>query len=132
MTLGVIIFTMLITAFLWYRTLFTTVLLCAFAAGLFLIGFKTKFGRDILMFLGLASVLYITQNFRIGPSSDLASFQREIGFLSAKIWMYIWLVISLAIVALNLKMLFNIKEVDAPPPRKRINTTRRYNPIKKK
>ena len=84
------------------------------------------------MFLGLASVLYIIQNFRIGPSSDLASFQREIGFLSAKIWMYVWLVISLAIVALNLKMLFNIKEVDAPPPRKRINTTRRYNPIKKK
>lgn len=131
-SIGLIIFTMLITAFLWYRTLFTTGLLCAFAAGLFLIGFKTKFGRDILMFLGLASVLYIIQNFRIGPASDLAAFEREVGFLSAKIWMYIWLIISLVIVALNLKMLFNIKDIEPPTPRRKLNTTRRYNPIKKK
>jgi len=31
-----------------------------------------------------------------------------------------------------MKMLFNIKEIEEVEPRKRINTTRRYNPIKKK
>ncbi len=131
-TLAVVILAMLVTGFLWYRTLFTTALLCIFAGALFLIGFKTKFGRDVLMFLGLASVLYIIQNFNVGPSSDLAAFEREIGFLPAKVWMYIWLIISLAIVGLNLKMLFNIKDVQEVAPRKQINTTRRYNPIKKK
>jgi len=131
-TLAIIIVAMLITGFLWYKTPFTTALLCIFSVALFIIGFKTKFGRDVLMFLGLASVFYIIQNFNIGPSSDLAAFEREIGFLSAKIWMYIWLAIAIALLGLNLKMLFNIKDIEEPVPRRRINTARRYNPIKKK
>lgn len=89
------------------------------------------------MLLGLASIIYIIQDFNVGPSSDLAQMERELKYIPAKVWMYIWLAIVLAILALNLKMLFS-KKTSAPIPpkaetgRKRINTTRRYNPIKKK
>jgi hypothetical protein len=133
-TLSIVILAMLITGFLWYKTLYTTALLCIFAGALFVIGFKTKFGRDALMFLGLASVLYIIQNFNIGPRSDLSAFETEIGILPSRAWMYVWLTIALIFLAINLKMLFNIKQVkpsEKAPPRKRINTARRYNPIKK-
>jgi len=136
-TLVLVIAAMLITGFIWYNSLFTTAILCGFSALLFIVGFKTNFGREILMLLGLASIIYIIQDFNVGPSSDLAAFERELKYIPAKVWMYIWLGIALAILALNLKMLFSVrppepKDKTAPPTRKRINTTRRYNPIKKK
>ena len=88
------------------------------------------------MLLGLASIIYIIQDFNVGPSSDLAQMERELKYIPAKVWMYIWLAIVLLILALNLKMLFSKKTIApkdiTPPTRKKINTTRRYNPIKKK
>ena len=136
-TLVFVIAAMLITGFIWYNSLFTTAILCGFSALLFIVGFKTNYGREILMLLGLASIIYIVQDFNVGPSSDLAAFEREMKFIPAKVWMYIWLGIALSILALNLKMLFSVRTTEpennaAPPPRKRLNTTRRYNPIKKK
>lgn len=135
-TLVLVIAAMLITGFIWYNSLFTTAVLCGFSALLFFIGFKTNYGREILMLLGLASIIYIIQDFNVGPSSDLAQMERELKYIPAKVWMYIWLGIVLAILALNLKMLFSVRTTepkDKPlPSRKRINTTRRYNPIKKK
>jgi hypothetical protein len=138
-TLVLVIAAMLITGFIWYNSMFTTLVLCGFSAILFLVGFKTKYGREILMLLGLASIIYIIQDFNVGPSSDLAAMERELKYISAKVWMYIWLAIVIAILALNLKMLFSAKmtapeaiAATEPAPRKRINTTRRYNPIKKK
>ena len=138
-TLVLVIAAMLITGFIWYNSLFTTAVLCGFSALLFIVGFKTNYGREILMLLGLASIIYIIQDFNVGPSSDLAQMERELKYIPAKVWMYIWLGVVLAILALNLKMLFSVrtseqKEKSTPttPPRKRLNTTRRYNPIKKK
>ena len=139
-TLVLVIAAMLITGFIWYNSLFTTAILCGFAALLFMVGFRTDYGREILMLLGLASIIYIIQDFNVGPSSDLAQMERELKYIPAKVWMYIWLGIVLALLALNLKILFSVQPVvaknktDLPPPlvRKRLNTTRRYNPIKKK
>ena len=140
-TLILVIAAMQITGFIWYNTLFTTAVLCGFSALLFIVGFKTKYGREILMLLGLASIIYIIQDFNVGPTSDLAQMERELKYIPAKVWMYIWLGIVLAILALNLKMLFSKKTTaklpdkpspSGPAPRKRLNTTRRYNPIKKK
>ena len=74
--------------------------------GLFLAGFKTKFGREILMFLGLISVIYIIQDTASGPSLDLRAFEEELRFFPAKLWMFIWLAIALGILALNLRMLW--------------------------
>ena len=134
-TLVLVIAAMLITGFIWYNTLFTTAVLCSFSALLFIVGFKTNYGREILMLLGLASIIYIIQDFNVGPSSDLAQMERELKYIPAKVWMYIWLGIVLAILALNLKMLFSVRTIepkkkpqDTPKP---IKAKQRYNPYKK-
>jgi len=107
-TVGIVILAMLITGFIWYNSVFTTLVMSVFSAALFFIGFKTKYGRDILMLLGLISVIYIIQDTGRGPSSDLRAFE---GIIPARIWMYIWLVIALGILALNMKLLFSAKDV---------------------
>jgi len=137
-----VIAAMMVTGFIWFNSLFTTAVLCGFSALLFFVGFKTDYGREVLMLLGLASIIYIIQDFNVGPSSDLAAMERELKYIPAKVWMYIWLGIVLAILALNMKMLFSKKTTEPKPnkthdskvsiPRKRLITTRRYNPIKKK
>ena len=57
------------------------------------------------MFLGLAAVLYIIQDFNVGPQSDLAMYEQVVGIFPSQIWMYIWL--SLA----GLLFLWNLQEV---------------------
>jgi len=112
--LGLMIVAMLVTAFVWYISVFTTAILCGFALALFLIGFKTPFGREVLLFLGLASVIYILQDTAYGPSSDLAQFEREMRFIPARGWMLLWFGIAVGILLLNLKLLFGLSR-DAPP-----------------
>lgn len=112
-TLVIVILAMLITGFIWYNSIFTTLVMIVFSAALFLIGFKTKYGRDILMLLGLLSVIYIIQDTSSGPSSDLKAFE---GIIPAKIWMYIWLAIALSILALNMKLLFRADDVQSQKP----------------
>lgn len=113
-TLILTIMTMLGTGIIWFWTPFTTAILFVFATALFFIGFKTKFGRDALMFLGLASVIFIIQNTAYTPSIDLRNFEKEVGFLSAQAWMYIWLAIALGILALNIRMLWGMPESGTP------------------
>lgn len=109
--MALLISALLITGFVWFNSVFTTFILIAFAAALFLLGFKTSFGRDILMLLGLASVIYIIQDTAAGPSSDLQAFEREMILFPAKFWMYIWLFIALGLIALNLRLLFKAEKV---------------------
>lgn len=104
--LAVVIALMLITGFIWYNSLFTTVVLFAFSGLLFYLGFKTRYGRDVLMLLGLASILYILQDTTSGPSSDLRAFEAEMRFIPAGVWMVTWLAVALGLLALNLKILF--------------------------
>lgn len=97
---------MLITAFYWYNSLFTTSVLLGFSAFLLVIAFKTNVGREILMFLGLASVLYIIQDFNVGPRSDLKAYEEVMVFIPAQIWMYIWLGLAILLFIFNLRLLF--------------------------
>ena len=101
-----LIIAMLVTAFYWFNSLFTTVVLLAFSMFLGLIAWKTSFGREILMFLGLASVLYIIQDFNVGPTSDLKAYEEVMVFIPAQIWMYIWLGIAILLFAFNIRILF--------------------------
>jgi len=80
--LVLVIFSMLVTGFYWFNSFFTTAVLILFSAALFYIAFKTNFGREVLMFLGLASVLYIIQDFNVGPTSDLKAYEKEMVFIS--------------------------------------------------
>lgn len=104
--LFLVVFAMLVTGFYWYNSLFTTGVLVAFSVFLGLIAWKTNYGREILMFLGLASVLYIIQDFNVGPTSDLKAYEEVMIFIPAQVWMYIWLGIALLLFAFNIRLLF--------------------------
>jgi len=104
--LFLVVVAMLVTGFYWYNSLFTTSVLLAFSVFLGLIAYKTNYGREILMFLGLASVLYIIQDFNVGPTSDLKAYEEVMIFIPAQVWMYIWLGIALLLFAFNIRILF--------------------------
>ena len=94
---------MVFTAFFWFNSMFTTGVLIVFALGLGLIGLKTKFGREVLMFIGLASIIYIIQDFNVGPSSDLAAYAETMVILPATVWKYIWLAIVVILFIFNVR-----------------------------
>lgn len=91
---------MLVAALFWFSNLITTIALLVFSVALFIMS-RAKFSSFILSFLGVACVIYIIQDFNVGPTSDLQAYEREIGFFSAKIWMYIWLAIVILLTGIN-------------------------------
>ncbi len=105
-TLYILASTMVISALFWFNSLFTTGLLIGFAIILFLIANKTRFASDVLMFLGLTSILYIIQDFNVGPRSDLNAYAELFVFPPAVVWMYIWLAIAVVLLIFNIRMIF--------------------------
>lgn len=101
---------MIFTAVYWYTSPFTSGMLILFSLTLIIITFKTNFGKVVLMFLGLASILFIIQDFNVGPSSDLAAYADELVILPAVAWKYIWLFIVVVMSFFNLKLLLNSNE----------------------
>jgi len=97
---------MLITGLIWYNSMFTTGILILFSAVILLMGFKTNFGREILMFIGLVSIIYIIQDFNVGPKSDLEAYAKEMVFIPSFMWMYIWLGIVIVLFLANLRLLW--------------------------
>ncbi len=104
---------MLFTALYWFNSMFTTSFLFIFAAMILFIIWKTNFGREILMFLGLTTIVYIIQDFNVGPSSDLAKYAELMVVLPASAWMYIWLFIALALFFLNMRLLFKTPQYES-------------------
>ncbi len=100
---------MALSGIVWFESFVSTVLLFAFAALLFLVARNKTWGQDVLMFLGLAAVLYIIQDFKIGPQSDLAMYEETVGLFSSQIWMYVWLAVASALFFLNLKEIFSLR-----------------------
>ena len=108
--LVLVILSMLVTGFYWYNSLFTTGVLLAFSAVLIFILLWTNWGAEVLMFLGLASVIYIIQDFNVGPRSDLKAYEEVMVILPAQVWMYIWLAVAVLLLIFNLKILFSVKD----------------------
>ncbi|WP_416876708.1 M50 family metallopeptidase [Litorimonas sp.] len=104
-TLGVIMTILAFSGLIWFNSVFTFLTLAAFAAFLYFAGFKTRYGRDCLLVLGVLSLLYILQDTAHGPSSDLQAFEMEIGLFPAGVWMILWLSLALILAAVNLKVL---------------------------
>ncbi len=104
--LFLVIAAMLVTGFYWFNSVFTTAILIAFSFVLAFIAIKTNFGSDVLMFLGLASVIYIIQDFNVGPTSDLKAYEEVMVFIPAQVWMYIWLAVAVLLLVYNLRLLF--------------------------
>lgn len=103
---------MLIASFLWYDNMVTTSAMVIYAIVLFVLSFVLP--REILSFfltfLGVASVIYIIQDFNVGPTSDLQAYESEVGIFPASVWMYIWLGIVLVMTTINIISVFKIKE----------------------
>ena len=103
---------MIATGFFWYNSIFTSGMLFLFAIALLFIALKTSFGDEVLMFFGLACVLFIIQDFNVGPSSDLEAYAKELVFIPANVWKYIWLAIVVILFFFNLKLMLRSKSVN--------------------
>ena len=97
---------MAFSAIKWHSTLASTGLLFLYAAILFFIANRTKWSQHVVLFFGLASVVYIIQDFQVGPSSDLQMYEEKVGGFPAEVWKFIWLGIVVAITFWNLKGTF--------------------------
>jgi len=106
-TLYILSSLMLISAVFWFNSFFTTGMLIVFAVGLYFISSNTNLEAEVLMFLGLASIIYIVQDFNVGPSSDLKAYADLFIFIPAVAWMYIWLGIVLVLCFANFRLIFN-------------------------
>jgi len=51
-------------------------------------------------------VLYIIQDFRVGPKSDLLMYEQTVGMFSSQIWMYLWLGVAASLFYWNLREIF--------------------------
>lgn len=105
--LSILAVSMLATAVLWFNSVFTSVILFIFAACILFVTFRTEIGRYLLIFFGLASILFIIQDFNVGPTSDLAAYAKEMIFLPASVWMYIWLAIVVVLFLFNVRLIWN-------------------------
>lgn len=97
---------MAIIGLIWFESFISTGILWAFAASLVFFALKTTWDQDVLMFLGMAAVLYIIQDFNVGPSSDLAMYEKVVGLFPAQLWMYIWLALAVVVSFWNARSTF--------------------------
>ena len=97
---------MALAGIVWFESFQSTAILLAFAVSLYLIARKTTWDQDVLMFLGLAAVLYIIQDFRVGPQSDLAMYEKVVGIFPSQVWMYIWVAFAGLLFYWNLREIF--------------------------
>ena len=93
---------MLLTGIIWFNSLFSTIVLLLFAAGFFWLANKGKYLKEILIFLGMVTTLYIIEDFGVGPRSDLQQYAEVFGIGSYQFWMYVWLIIVGIITLWNL------------------------------
>lgn len=98
---------MALAGLVWFESFVSTGLLLGFAVVLYFIATKTDWEQDMLMFLGLAAVLYIIQDFNVGPKSDLAMYEQVVGILPAEFWMFVWLGLAGFLFYLNLRRIFS-------------------------
>ena len=104
-TLYIVGAVLIFSGIIWYSHLFSTLALFAFGLGLITLAKKKWLMPETLMFLGLASLIYIIQDFNGGPSSDLATYARIYKIFSWNVWAYIWLGIVLLLTAFNIRMI---------------------------
>ena len=83
---------MIISAIFWYNNITTTTLLVIYGTVMFIV--SVILPRDIqsflLTFLGVASVIYIIQDFNVGPTSDLQAYESEVGILLVGVSAIVW------------------------------------------
>jgi len=103
---GLFIVTLAIST-IWSPSIANTLLVAIYALVFWFIGEKLhhEVSSWVLSFMGILSVLFVLQDFRVGPSSDLAQFTALIPILPYTAWMFIWLGIAGLITWWNVKNL---------------------------
>ncbi len=97
---------MVAIATIWSGNFGNTLLAFAFAAGLYTISLRhDELVAWFLVFVGTVSVLFVIQDFRVGPSSDLAQFAHAVPILPQAGWMFVWLGVVVALTWNNVKSL---------------------------
>ncbi len=96
---------MIFSAIIWFSWIISSLILITIWAFIIFIALKTNYDKIFLWFIGLASLFYIIEDFRVWPSSDLAKFSEIFIIIPQFVWMYIWLFIVLGITFYNLRML---------------------------
>ncbi len=102
--------TMVLSAFWWYSQPFTTGLLIAFSVVLLAIAILTNLSNITLMFIGLASLIHIIEDFNVGPTSDLEQYAKLFVVVPPQVWMYVWLIIVIILLLINLRMIFRSRK----------------------
>lgn len=108
-TIYVVAASMVLVTFFWVRDVFAIGFLIAFSLGLIAIAKYTKWDRVVLMFLGLASILHIIQDFNVGPTSDLAAYAKIFKLVPVNVWMYVWLIIVVVLFIWNIRIILRTK-----------------------
>lgn len=96
---------MLLSGVIWFSHIISTLTLFAFGGLLILLAKRQWIMREALMFFGFASLIYIIQDFNVGPSSDLALYASIVKIIPAGLWMYIWLGIVLVMTYFNIRLI---------------------------
>lgn len=102
---------MALAGIIWFESLASTALLFAFAALLWILAARTNWDQDVLLFLGIATVLYILQDYRVGPGSDLVQYERLVGLFPTEVWRFVWLAGAIAITVWNLNGIIHRRSV---------------------
>lgn len=103
MTLKVLAAIMIFSSVFWFANIISTGFDTTFALVLLAISiWAKKLCSFVVSFLGVACVVYIIQDFNVGPTSDLQAYEHEVGLFPAGVWMYIWLLIVIVITGINL------------------------------
>jgi len=99
------------SAIIWYSSIFTSLLLILFS--LLSVWMSKKSKPTIANFLivtGTASIVFIINDYNVGPSSDIARFSKIIPILPQVIWSVLWLLIVIYITWRNLRYSLDLKK----------------------
>ena len=105
---------MVFSAIFWFNSMFTSSLLIGFAILLVVISRFKSIRDEVVMFFGVATVMYIIEDFNVGPSSDLQQYAEIFYIIPAAVWMYIWLAIVLILSIWNVYIVIRSGKKDKP------------------
>lgn len=97
----------------WIRSSFSIFWLIVYVIIIWLLTFNLKLLSYSFMFIGILSTVYVLRDYNVGPSSDLKAYEETIGFFSATIWMYIWLVIAIGLCILNGYFIYKTSKIQS-------------------
>ena len=106
-------FCMAFSGLWWFSNVLTTVCLLIYAVVFFGLA-GTKIIPYVLQFVGVVSLIFIVQDFNVGPTGDLDLYNQYVSkFPPEVVLMYLWLGVVLLITYLNVKNIISMEKQKA-------------------